>query len=118
MFDKQVTFTVGLVTQFGDEIRPDFVTDTVAILFDKHFVDGFTVTEHRGYWKGVSEASISYSVVCSTGSSVHRNSASISGALALALNQEAVLCVIQDVEARFCMALEDAPLFNNTGRVY
>ena len=61
--DMQVTFTIGLTTVFGTTYRVDEVIDGVSEILAQVGVDGFTVTEHIGYWKGTAEKSLSFSVV-------------------------------------------------------
>lgn len=54
-FNIRYDFYIGLTTQGGSQLDPATVEFQVAQRLALHGIDGFTVTQCRGYWKGRPE---------------------------------------------------------------
>lgn len=58
-FNTRFDFFIGLTTQSGNQLDVnDVIQDHVVPNLAAQGIDGFTVTVHTGYWKGVSENSL------------------------------------------------------------
>ena len=99
MLNKQVTFTVGLTTRRGTSLQPDSVITGASQTLAELGLDGFTVTEHTGYWKGEPERSLSFIVIYDSAGFVGFDPAGIASRLATTFDQDAVLYAIHGVFA-------------------
>lgn len=58
-FNTRFDFFIGLTTQSGNQLDVnDVIQDHVVPALEAQGIDGFTVTVHTGYRKGVSENSL------------------------------------------------------------
>lgn len=90
-FDRNVTFIIGLVSAGGTPLLRDVVLQDIAQVLEAHGIDGFTVTEHTGYWKGAQEASISVSILARYGDTIVVTASAVAKDLATACMQDCVL---------------------------
>lgn len=101
---NRLTFFVGLRTRHGGWNSASAAIHTAVVpILAEHGIDGFTVTESVGYWKGQPEKSLTVTTVqpfnCDA-TAPHE----ISLALAEALEQECVLYTVEPVTADFVFA--------------
>ena len=107
MLNKHVTFTVGLTTSKGAQLWPAYVIQDVSKILTFAGIDGFTVTEHLGYWKGEPEKSLSFTVIYDSNALPGFSSHAVAGVMAKQFYQEAVLYVIHGVFADLVYAEEN-----------
>lgn len=106
MLNKQVTFTIGLTTNQGAKLWPNYVIQGVSEILAAEGIHGFTVTEHVGFWKGAREKSLSFTVVYDSNALPEFSPHAVAGAMAEKFYQEAVLYVIHGVFADLVGASE------------
>lgn len=99
MLNKQVTFTIGLTTCKGAPLWPAYVIQGVLGHLADYGIDGFTVTEHVGYWKGQPEKSLSFTVLYDSNALPGFSPEALAGVMAKQFYQEAVLYVVHGVFA-------------------
>lgn len=99
MLNKQVTFTVGLTTNQGAKLWPGYVIIETSKLLADDGIDGFTVTEHHGWWKGEPEESLSFVVVYDSNELPEFSPEDTAAAMAKQFHQDAVLYVMHGVFA-------------------
>jgi len=90
-FDRNVTFTIGLVSTDGAPLLRDVVLQDIVQILEGHNINGFTVTDHTGYWKGEQEASISVSILARYGDKIVVTAPAVAKELATACVQDCVL---------------------------
>ena len=61
MFNRKLTFVVGLTTRTGDAIPREDAIAQINYTFSRMGLDGFSIVDQVGYWKGVQEQSLSAS---------------------------------------------------------
>jgi hypothetical protein len=90
-FDRNVTFTIGLTSACGAVLSRDVVLQDVVQVLEAHGINGFTVTDHTGYWKGEQEASISVSILARYGDVIVVTAPAVAKELATECLQDCVL---------------------------
>lgn len=90
-YNRNLTFTIGLTTAGGVPLSREIVLLDVVEILGRYGVDGFTVTDHTGYWQGQQEASISVSILACYGDTVVVTAGVIARELAIACLQDCVL---------------------------
>ena len=105
MLNKQVTFTIGLMTSKRASLWPSYVITAASAILAAEGINGFTVTEHIGYWKGEPEKSLSVTVVYDSNDLTAFSPHAVAGAMAKQFYQEAVLYTIHGVFANMVGAL-------------
>lgn len=109
--NTRLHFFIGLTTQQGDLLLPGWVADkVVAPLLADYGVDGFTMTNGWGYWKGKSEASLIVTVYCNTIDPVNAGAEVLAKEFATNCAQECVLWSREPVHAGFSMGEHEGNL--------
>ena len=108
-FNLKYVFYVGLVTKEGQAIDKDFAIETVSASLAAFGIDGFSVQEITGFYKGVEEKSLVVTVFDVTreecGEMLLFCPYKIAKDLAKGLFQESVLVeVVEDVNAELVFA--------------
>jgi len=87
-FNTKVELFIGLTSQHGVAFYPEWaIQEVVSPLLAEFGFDGFSVSVNAGYWKGVSEQSLTITVFCNDYKWVRQAAEEI----ATRLNQETVL---------------------------
>lgn len=99
MLNKRLTLTVGLVDRDGGQVPPSTVIRATSVALSVHGFDGFTVTQHVGYWCGAEEASLSFTILYDSELRPGFLPQELAAELADLFNQEAVLYSLETVWA-------------------
>ena len=104
MLNTKITFYIGLTTRDGQALCQDGVIQAVIVPTLADFsIDGFTVTEGVGYWKGVAEACLVVTVFSECPVLVGFAS-QLARLFAIDSSQECVLFNIEPAQADFAYA--------------
>ena len=98
MFNRKLTFVVGLTTRDGSALPRDNAIAHINYTFSRLGLDGFSVVDQTGYWKGVQEQSLSAS--CYLDRDYALDAGNVQGTaaeLAAFCGQDAVLWAVEPV---------------------
>jgi len=104
-FNLKYVFYVGLVTKEGQAIDKDFAIKTISASLAAFGIDGFSVQEITGFYKGMEEKSLAVTVFEAFDENRGCFAGLIAKDLAKGLFQESVLVeVVEDVKASLVFA--------------
>lgn len=100
MFNRKLTFVVGLTTCNGAALPREAAIAQINYTFSRLGLDGFSVVDQVGYWKGVQEQSLAASCYLEKCYSLDDyNARDCAEELATLCHQDAVLWAIEPVTA-------------------